>query len=86
MQFGEQLWLKREPRLWRAPSRPNVLAQYLLLRRRGRETDAKKTDEKIEKSTVGWRHGDAGTDRVLTRTVQRLTLSLLHKSSHSIFK
>lgn len=29
VQFGEQLWLKREPRLCRAPSRPNVLAQYL---------------------------------------------------------
>lgn len=29
VQFGEQLWLKRDPRLWRAPSRPKVLAQYL---------------------------------------------------------
>lgn len=56
MQFGEQLWLKREPRRWRAPSRPKVLAQYLLLWRRAQQirqdADAKnKADGKLKKKT-----------------------------------
>lgn len=60
MQFGEQLWLKRDPRLWRAPSRPKVLAQYLFKcvggaagpDRRQTQDKKKKTDEKIEKKST----------------------------------
>lgn len=50
MQFGEQLWLKRDPRLWRAPSSPKVLAQYLL-RGGAAEREAKRADENTERKT-----------------------------------